>query len=243
MSELLEPSLLTGEGGYYLTSLSASLALLSGLGQAHTLPLSPSQELRRSLSLWEQRRLPATHCFQHLLRVAYQDPSSGCTSKTLAVPPEASIATLNQLCATKFRVTQPNTFGLFLYKDQGYHRLPLEPWPTGCPPLATLSTAGQSGLRPRRLRQRRRAEGSQRQGAEGRSKGAREMRTLGSKPAPGTLGKSLRQLLKGARVESVKALLSQGSQRQREARQQRSSLKWPKGSFGAGDLAPAEKSF
>ncbi|XP_009183852.1 ras and Rab interactor 1 isoform X2 [Papio anubis] len=124
MSELLEPSLLTGEGGYYLTSLSASLALLSGLGQAHTLPLSPSQELRRSLSLWEQRRLPATHCFQHLLRVAYQDPSSGCTSKTLAVPPEASIATLNQLCATKFRVTQPNTFGLFLYKDQGYHRLP-----------------------------------------------------------------------------------------------------------------------
>ncbi|XP_010364724.2 ras and Rab interactor 1 isoform X1 [Rhinopithecus roxellana] len=124
MSELLEPSLLTGEGGYYLTSLSASLALLSGLGHTHTLPLSPSQELRRSLSLWEQRRLPATHCFQHLLRVAYQDPSSGCTSKTLAVPPEASIATLNQLCATKFRVTQPNTFGLFLYKDQGYHRLP-----------------------------------------------------------------------------------------------------------------------
>ncbi|XP_002755605.4 ras and Rab interactor 1 isoform X1 [Callithrix jacchus] len=124
MSELLEPTLLTGEGGYYLTSLSASLALLGGLGQAHTLPLSPVQELRRSLSLWEQRHLPATHCFQHLLRVAYQDPSSGCTSKTLAVPPEASVATLNQLCATKFRVTQPNNFGLFLHKDQGYHRLP-----------------------------------------------------------------------------------------------------------------------
>ncbi|XP_016063853.1 PREDICTED: ras and Rab interactor 1 [Miniopterus natalensis] len=123
MSELLEPTLLTGEGGYYLTSLSASLALLSSLGQAHTLPLSPSQELQRSLSLWEQRRLPATHSFQHLLRVAYQDPSSGCTSKTLAVPPGASVATLNQLCATKFRVTQPDAFGLFLYKEQGYHRL------------------------------------------------------------------------------------------------------------------------
>ncbi|XP_049748512.1 ras and Rab interactor 1 isoform X1 [Elephas maximus indicus] len=124
MSELLEPTLLTGEGGYYLTSLSASLALLSSLDRAHSLPLSPSQELQRSLSLWEQRRLPATHSFQHLLRVAYQDPSSGCTSKTLAVPPGASIATLSQLCATKFRVTQPDTFGLFLYKDQGYHRLP-----------------------------------------------------------------------------------------------------------------------
>lgn len=63
---------------------------------------------------------------QHLLRVAYQDPSTGCTSKTLAVPPGSSIATLSQLCATKFRVTQPDTFGLFLYKDQCYHRLPPE---------------------------------------------------------------------------------------------------------------------
>ncbi|XP_059960793.1 ras and Rab interactor 1 isoform X2 [Mesoplodon densirostris] len=124
MSELLEPALLTGEGGYYLTSLSASLVLLSGLNEAHTLPLSPSQELQCSLSLWEQRRLPATHSFQHLLRVAYQDPSSGCTSKTLAVPPGASIAMLSKLCATKFRVTQPDTFGLFLYKEQDYHRLP-----------------------------------------------------------------------------------------------------------------------
>ncbi|TKC36556.1 hypothetical protein EI555_003479, partial [Monodon monoceros] len=124
MSELLEPALLTGEGGYYLTSLSASLVLLSGLNEAHTLPLSPSQELQSSLSLWEQRRLPATHSFQHLLRVAYQDPSSGCTSKTLAVPPGASIAMLNKLCATKFRVTQPDTFSLFLYKEEDYHRLP-----------------------------------------------------------------------------------------------------------------------
>ncbi|XP_067604335.1 ras and Rab interactor 1 isoform X1 [Pseudorca crassidens] len=124
MSELLEPALLTGEGGYYLTSLSASLVLLSGLNEAHTLPLSPSQELQSSLSLWEQCRLPATHSFQHLLRVAYQDPSSGCTSKTLAVPPGASIAMLNKLCATKFRVTQPDTFSLFLYKEEDYHRLP-----------------------------------------------------------------------------------------------------------------------
>lgn len=51
-------------GGYYLTSLSASLALLGGLSQARALPLSPAQELQRSLALWEQRRLPATHSFQ-----------------------------------------------------------------------------------------------------------------------------------------------------------------------------------
>lgn len=40
------------------------------------------------------------------------------------MPPGASIATLNKLCATKFRVTQPDAFGLFLYKGQDYQRLP-----------------------------------------------------------------------------------------------------------------------
>ncbi|XP_058518750.1 ras and Rab interactor 1 isoform X2 [Ochotona princeps] len=138
MSELLEPALLTGEGGYYLTSLSASLALLSSLGQTHALPRRPSQELQHALQLWEQRRLPATHSSQHLLRVAYQDPSTGCTSKTLAVPPEASIATLSQLCATKFRVAQPDSFGLFLYKEQGYHRLPAGALAHGLPPTGYL---------------------------------------------------------------------------------------------------------
>ncbi|XP_040826734.1 ras and Rab interactor 1 [Ochotona curzoniae] len=138
MSELLEPALLTGEGGYYLTSLSASLALLGSLGQTRALPRSPSQELQHALQLWEQRRLPATHSLQHLLRVAYQDPSTGCTSKTLAVPPEASIATLSQLCATKFRVAQPDSFGLFLYKEQGYHRLPAGALAHGLPPTGYL---------------------------------------------------------------------------------------------------------
>ena len=42
------------------------------------------------------------------------------------MPLGSSIATLTQLCATKFRVTHPDAFGLFLYKDQGYHRLPPE---------------------------------------------------------------------------------------------------------------------
>lgn len=74
MSELLEPTLLTGEGGYYLTSLSASLALLSGLSQARALPLSPAQELQRSLALWEQRRLPATHSFQVKSRSPHLSP-------------------------------------------------------------------------------------------------------------------------------------------------------------------------
>ncbi|KAM8968072.1 ras and Rab interactor 1 [Sarcophilus harrisii] len=123
MAELLEPGLLTGEGGYCLTSLMASLTLLGSLGQAGARPLSPSQELRRSLSQWEQRRLPPSGNFKHLLRVAYQDPSNGCTSKTLALPPGSSAATLCQLCAAKFRVSRPEAFALFLHDEKGSRRL------------------------------------------------------------------------------------------------------------------------
>ncbi|XP_020824035.1 ras and Rab interactor 1 isoform X2 [Phascolarctos cinereus] len=123
MAELLEPSLLTGEGGYCLTSLAASLTLLGSLGQAGSQPISPSQELQRSLSLWEQRRLPPTRNFKHLLRVAYQDPVNGCTSKTLALPPGSSAATLCLLCATKFWVSRPEAFALFLHDEKGSRRL------------------------------------------------------------------------------------------------------------------------
>ncbi|XP_051822580.1 ras and Rab interactor 1 [Antechinus flavipes] len=123
MAELLEPGLLTGEGGYCLTSLMASLTLLGSLGQAGARPLSPAQELRRSLSLWEQRRLPPSGNFKHLLRVAYQDPTNGCTSKTLALPPGSSAATLCQLCAAKFRVSRPEAFALFLHNEKGSRRL------------------------------------------------------------------------------------------------------------------------
>ncbi|XP_027711875.1 ras and Rab interactor 1 [Vombatus ursinus] len=123
MAELLEPGLLTGEGGYCLTSLAASLTLLGSLGQAGSQPISPSQELQRSLSLWEQRRLPPTRNFKHLLRVAYQDPVNGCTSKTLALPPGSSAATLCLLCATKFRVSRPEAFALFLHDEKGCRRL------------------------------------------------------------------------------------------------------------------------
>ncbi|XP_074087106.1 ras and Rab interactor 1 [Macrotis lagotis] len=137
VAELLEPRLLTGEGGYCLTSLAASLTLLASLGQSRgqsggqsgAQGGGPSQELLRSLSLWGQRRLPPSPNFKHLLRVAYQDPTNGCTSKTLALPPGSSVATLCQLCAVKFRVSRPEAFALFLHDEKGPRRLPPETLP------------------------------------------------------------------------------------------------------------------
>lgn len=126
---------------------------------------------------------------QHLLRVAYQDPSSGCTSKTLAVPPGASIATLNQLCATKFRVTQPDAFGLFLYKEQDYHRLPPGALAHRLPTTGYLVYRRQAE-RPKTLGASlggATEEGSREPEAGGREeKGGREMGTARSKPVPVT---------------------------------------------------------
>ncbi|XP_056657272.1 ras and Rab interactor 1 isoform X2 [Monodelphis domestica] len=126
LAELLDPSLLTGEAGYCLTSLAAGLALLGDLSQAGPPPRSPSQELRRALSLWEQRRLPPTR--------GCQDPVHGCTSKTLALPPGSSAASLARLCAAKFRVAKPEAFGLFLHGEDGSRLLAPDARPLGLGP-------------------------------------------------------------------------------------------------------------
>eukprot|EP00070_Physeter_catodon_P032488 XP_028339382.1 ras and Rab interactor 1 isoform X3 [Physeter catodon] len=84
--KLLYTALRTQAGGYYLTSLSASLVLLSGLNEAHTLPLSPSQELQCSLSLWEQRRLPATHSFQKARAKSALFPAESWGPRTMPGP-------------------------------------------------------------------------------------------------------------------------------------------------------------
>jgi hypothetical protein len=58
-----------------------------------------------------------------------------------------------------------------------------------------------------------------------RRKGAVEMGMWRSKPAPGTVGENLRQPLRKMRVWPGEAICSQGNQRPRAARPQRSSWK------------------
>lgn len=52
------------------------------------------------------------------------------------MPPGSSVAALAQLCATKFRISQPDAFGLFLYKEQDYQCL------APATPAHTLPTTG-----------------------------------------------------------------------------------------------------
>ncbi|XP_053576003.1 ras and Rab interactor 1 [Bombina bombina] len=108
--ELLPQDTLVGEGGYYLTSISAALSVLMSL---HTHP----QGSGLSLSEWHRRRqgLPSLNDLQNFLRVAHQDPVNGCTTKTILLRPSQTVEDLTQLCSLKFKTAQPEEYGIFLH--------------------------------------------------------------------------------------------------------------------------------
>ncbi|KAG8437866.1 hypothetical protein GDO86_008532 [Hymenochirus boettgeri] len=122
--ELLPQDSLAGEGGYYLTSVSASLSVLSSL---HTHP----PETGLSLSEWNRRRqgLPSLSDLQNFLRVAHQDPVNGFTTKTILLRPSQTVADLTHLCAIKFKPEDPEDFGIFLHSSGNPQLLPPDSQP------------------------------------------------------------------------------------------------------------------
>lgn len=62
-------------------------------------------------------------CSQNYLRVALQELDSGCTAKTLKVAPYATAEEVCQLCAQKFKVSEPEAYGLFLVMEDSSQQL------------------------------------------------------------------------------------------------------------------------
>jgi len=60
---------------------------------------------------------------QNYLRVALQDASNGCTAKTLQVHPYATTEDVCQICADKFKVSDPENYALFLLTDETTQQL------------------------------------------------------------------------------------------------------------------------
>ncbi|KAM4722256.1 ras and Rab interactor 1 [Rhinophrynus dorsalis] len=135
--ELLPQDTLMGEGGYYLTSVSAALSVLSSL---HTHP----QDGGLSLTEWHRRRqgLPSLNDLQNFLRVAHQDPVNGCTTKTILLRPTQTVADLCNLCALKFKPTIPEEYAIFLHCGGDQQLLPPETRPQEI--KAQLKEAGAS---------------------------------------------------------------------------------------------------
>ncbi|XP_062372490.1 ras and Rab interactor 1-like [Sardina pilchardus] len=130
MMELLEPSWLTGEGGYYLTSAFASLCLIQSHPQA---PPSGgmTSEAQEKLREWSRRRGQEniTHApsnqNQRLVRVLYQEGTQSVV-RTLQWVDGEPASSLALSCATAFAVGQPQYYGLFC-RAAGGEMKPLPP--------------------------------------------------------------------------------------------------------------------
>ncbi|XP_041865587.1 ras and Rab interactor 2-like isoform X2 [Melanotaenia boesemani] len=127
MMELLDPSLLHGEGGYYLTSAYGAMSLIKNFQDDQAAQVL-SSETRDTLRQWHRRRTtqrpaPCVDDFQNYLRVALQEVNSGCTAKTLQVRPHATVEEVCLLCTHKFKVPNPKNYGLFLLTDGNYELL------------------------------------------------------------------------------------------------------------------------
>uniref|UniRef100_A0A4W4GSK6 Ras and Rab interactor 2 n=1 Tax=Electrophorus electricus TaxID=8005 RepID=A0A4W4GSK6_ELEEL len=131
MMELLDPSLLQGEGGYYLTSAYGAMSLIRNFQEEQAARVL-SSDTRNTLHQWHRRRtaqrtaqhtVPSVDDFQNYLRVALQEAGSGCTAKTLQVRPYATTEEVCQLCAVKFNVPDPDSHALFLQIEETVQQL------------------------------------------------------------------------------------------------------------------------
>ncbi|XP_061685558.1 ras and Rab interactor 2-like isoform X2 [Syngnathoides biaculeatus] len=127
MMELLDPSLLQGEEGYYLTSAFGAMALIKNFQEEQAARVL-SSEARNTLHQWHRRRTaqhsaPTVDDFQNYLQLALEDVDSGCTAKTLIVNSYTTAEEVCLLCAKKFKVSEPDNYALFLVTEDTCQQL------------------------------------------------------------------------------------------------------------------------
>ncbi|CAM4669220.1 unnamed protein product [Leuciscus chuanchicus] len=144
MMELLESSWLTGEGGYYLTSLYASLSLIQS--QPDDVPPNGlTNQARESLKAWSRRRSNETtnqkdnQLPQRFIKVLFQDDDRSIV-KTLMWKTALDGEAMAQLCALKFGVDRPEDYSLYWRKDGE-----LTPLPSNAQ-VQDLQSMGTSGV-------------------------------------------------------------------------------------------------
>ncbi|KAG5284336.1 hypothetical protein AALO_G00025580 [Alosa alosa] len=126
MMELLDTPWLTGEGGYYLTSVYASLCLIQS--ELTTPPASGlTREARESLKEWSHRRSNDSkrgkNFHQRFVKVLFQNEESSLV-KTLQWKKGVNVEVLAQVCAAKFGISEPDDYSLFWIKDGEPESLP-----------------------------------------------------------------------------------------------------------------------
>ncbi|EMP27834.1 Ras and Rab interactor 3 [Chelonia mydas] len=119
MMELLDPSQLQGEGGYYLTTWFGALYHISNF-QSAMVTRQISLEAQDSIHQWQRRR--TIHHNQHsrcrsqdILYVSFQEPFAN--QKAIPVPAHMTAASVCVVCGKKYGVPNPEAYGLFLVTD------------------------------------------------------------------------------------------------------------------------------
>ncbi|KAL6118439.1 rin1 [Pungitius sinensis] len=130
MMELLEPSWLGGEGGYYLTSVYAGLCLIQSLDGDQPFSGCLTPQAQEALKEWscrrsrEAQRQRDDQQSQRCVRILFQDGERSA-ARTLQWRAGESSQALAQLCAATFGVSDPQQYTL--YWRSGGEMRPLPP--------------------------------------------------------------------------------------------------------------------
>ncbi|KAK3546025.1 hypothetical protein QTP70_019941 [Hemibagrus guttatus] len=144
MMELLESSWLSGEGGYYLTSIYASLCLIQS--QPGTpCPGGLTNEAQENLREWSKRRSQEAKLHkenqqnQRFVRILFQN-SECCAARTLHWKAGESVEVLTRTCAEVFAINEPQHYCLFWRNGGEMHPVPLhtKPHELSAPTLSYL---------------------------------------------------------------------------------------------------------
>ncbi|XP_067412808.1 ras and Rab interactor-like protein [Emydura macquarii macquarii] len=119
MMELLDPSQLQGEGGYYLTTWFGALYHISNF-QSAMVTRQISIEAQHSIHQWQRRRTihhnqGGRRRSQDILYVSFQEPFNN--QKAIPVPAQMTTAAVCATCSKKYGVSNPEAYGLFLVTD------------------------------------------------------------------------------------------------------------------------------
>ncbi|XP_030017794.1 ras and Rab interactor 2 [Sphaeramia orbicularis] len=146
MMELLEPSWLGGEGGYYLTSVYTSLCLIQGLDKDQAFSSCVTPEAQEALQEWscrrsrEAQRQKENQRNQRCVRILFQDGERSAV-RTLQWRAGETSQALAQLCASTFGVSDPQQYTLYWRSGGEMRALPAQAQPQD---LASHSEGGPS---------------------------------------------------------------------------------------------------
>uniref|UniRef100_A0A667XH00 Si:ch211-168d1.3 n=1 Tax=Myripristis murdjan TaxID=586833 RepID=A0A667XH00_9TELE len=143
MMELLEPSWLCGEGGYYLTSVYASLRLIQSLEGDQPPPAGLTQEAQEALREWgcRRNREAQRHKENQQTQVRGSLVEFGSTLLNGSWCYGNTSQALAQLCADTFGVSDPQQYTLYWRSGGEMRALPPQAQPQD---LASHSEGGPS---------------------------------------------------------------------------------------------------